>query len=148
MQAAERIVPGPELTAALEAELAALQAKHPAGFLLRLHVLGDFYSGEYVEFWQRMLQALPALHVFGFTAHAPASELGRAIARLSLEQGWNRWAIRFSGAPHELRASRVLGPGESDHAAILCPAQTGATDCCATCALCWQSERAIAFRRH
>ena len=32
--------------------------------------------------------------------------------------------------------------------AIICPAQTGATDCCATCALCWNSVRSIAFRRH
>lgn len=35
-----------------------------------------------------------------------------------------------------------------DPDAILCPAQTGATDCCATCVLCWQSERSIAFRPH
>jgi hypothetical protein len=28
------------------------------------------------------------------------------------------------------------------------PAQTGKTDCCATCALCWHSDRTIAFLRH
>ena len=46
------------------------------------------------------------------------------------------------------KAARVIGPGETDDQAILCPAQTGATDCCATCALCWASTRTIAFRRH
>jgi hypothetical protein len=44
MQAAERIVAGPDMEAALWSELAALQAAHPAGYLVRLHVLGDFYS--------------------------------------------------------------------------------------------------------
>ncbi|PKB19640.1 hypothetical protein B0I00_1879 [Novosphingobium kunmingense] len=148
MQAAERIAHGPELIAALEDELFALARKHPAGFLVRLHVLGDFYSAEYAGFWNRMLASLPALHLFGFTAQDPASPIGRAVARLALDHGWARAAIRFSGAPHELHAARVIDPGDIDPDAVLCPAQTGATDCCATCALCWHSERSIAFRRH
>lgn len=153
MQAAERIVHGGELIDALAVELAALQAAHPNGFLVRLHVLGDFWSAEYVEFWGRMLALHGALSVFGFTAHAPSSPIGRTIAGVGLTFGWKRWAIRFSGAPHELHASRVIAAGESDDAdklggAVLCPAQTGATDCCATCGLCWQSERSIAFRAH
>jgi hypothetical protein len=148
MQAAERLEHGEHLLEALEAELEALQAAHPGGFLVRLHILGDFYSVGYVEFWSRMLAELPALHLWGFTARDPASEIGRAVSLLAEEFGWSRAAIRFSGAPHEVRASRVLGPGESDDDAILCPAQTGATACCGSCSLCWQSERSIAFRRH
>lgn len=148
MQAAERIVHGEPLIAALAGELAALQAKHPGGFLVRLHVLGDFWSSEYVAAWAQWLARFPALHLFGFTARAPSSEIGRALALLALEFGWSRAAIRFSGAPHELRAARVIEAGEDDAAAILCPAQTGGTDCCATCGLCWQSERSIAFRAH
>lgn len=148
MQAAERIEHGDELELALEAEVGALAQAHPGGFIVRLHVLGDFYSAAYVAFWRRMLAALPALNLFGFTAHDPASPIGRAVALLAADFGWSRAAIRFSGAPHELRASRVIGAGEDDDAAILCPAQTGATDCCGTCTLCWQSDRSIAFRRH
>ena len=78
----------------------------------------------------------------------PSLENCRAVALLIADAGWARAAIRFSGAPHEHGASRVLGPDETDPDAILCPAQTGATDCCATCALCWHSPRSIAFRRH
>lgn len=148
MQAAERLAHGPELEAALETELRALAAEHPAGFMVRLHILGDFYSTGYVRFWTSMLAALPALHLFGFTAHAPDSQIGRAVSAMALDAGWSRAAIRFSGAPHEVRASRVLGPAETDDAAILCPAQTGAASCCASCALCWNSDRSIAFRRH
>lgn len=148
MQAAERIVAGAALEDALARELAVLQAAHPDGFLVRLHVLGDFYDADYVRFWGQCLQRFPALHLFGFTARDPAGAIGRAVALLAVEHGWKRAAIRFSGAPHELRAARVVEPGERDAAAIMCPAQTEATDCCATCALCWQSERSIAFTRH
>lgn len=147
MQAAERVVHGPDLIAALARELTALAERHPV-FLVRLHVLGDFWSVKYVRFWHAMLAQLPGLHVFGFTAHAPSSPIGRALGLMALDHGWGRAAIRFSGAAHELRAARVIGPGERDAGSVPCPAQSGGTDCCATCALCWQSERSISFRRH
>lgn len=148
MQAAERIVHGEPLIAALAGELAALADRHPGGFMVRLHVLGDFWSIDYVEFWAAKLVAYPALHLFGFTAHDPASPIGRAVAAMILDAGWARAAIRFSGAAGNLHAARVLSAGERDAEAILCPAQTGATECCATCALCWHSQRSIAFRGH
>lgn len=148
MQAAERVEHGPDMFEPLANELCDLARQHPRGFMVRLHVLGDFWSEEYVDFWAGMLRALPMLAVFGFTAHAPSSPIGRKLSLMALDHGWDRAAIRFSGAPHEQRASRVLAPGETDTDAVLCPAQTGGTDCCATCALCWNSERSIAFRRH
>ncbi len=148
MHAAERIEHGPAMLEPLAQELCELARQHRNGFLVRLHVLGDFWSEDYVDFWSGMLRALPMLAVFGFTAHAPSSPIGRKLSLMALDHGWARAAIRFSGAPHALRASRVLGPGETDTDAIVCPAQTGGTDCCATCALCWHSERSIAFKRH
>lgn len=147
MQAAERIVHGPALEDALETELAALAKAHPAGFMVRLHVLGDSYSREYIEFWREMLNRHQALHVFGFTAHLPGSELGGELHWMAASFG-ERFAIRFSGLNDTHRGAVTIGPGEEAPQAILCPAQTGATDCCATCALCWQSTRSIAFRRH
>lgn len=148
MHAAERIEHGPALLESLGEELCALARLHPRGFMVRLHVLGDFWSTEYVAFWDAMLRALPMLAVFGFTAHEPRSPIGRAVALMAANHGWQRAAIRFSGAPHANRASRVIGPGETDTEAVICPAQTGGTDCCGTCALCWHSERSIAFKRH
>jgi hypothetical protein len=146
MQAAERITPGAELEQALSVELAALQRIHPAGFLIRLHVLGDFYSAGYVGFWRDALERFPALHVFGFTARPPGTEIGDALAPLINAQ-WGRFAVRYSGGSAASKSAEVVGPG-GESQGILCPAQTGATDCCATCALCWQSDRSIAFRGH
>lgn len=141
MQAAERIVAGPALESALWLELLELQAAHPRGFLVRLHVLGDFYSLAYVDLWRRALIAFPALHCFGFTARE--CEIGDAVRALAAAD-WRRFAIRTSGASGDRRASRIA----SDDPAVTCPAQLGKTDCCATCALCWQSDVSIAFLRH
>jgi hypothetical protein len=147
MQAAERIVHGVALIDRLGDELAALQAQYPGGFLVRLHILGDFWSVDYVDAWRDFLWRFPALAVFGFTAHPPRSDIGRRVNMAGAEYG-DRWIVRFSGQPHEDMAARVVDPGVEDPDAILCPAQTGATDCCATCALCWHSRRSIAFRPH
>lgn len=144
-QASERITAGLDLEQALWSELADLQAKHPGGFMVRLHVLGDFYSEGYVALWRAALDRFPALHVFGFTARLPGTPIGDALWQLANAE-WQRFAVRFSGMEGPRLASRVSD--EPDAEAILCPAQTGATQCCATCALCWQSERSIAFARH
>lgn len=145
MQAAERITAGPALEKALWNELLALQFAHPGGFMVRVHVLGDFYSLAYVALWARALKAFPALHVFGFTARDPDSEIGAALWQLAGNQ-WERFAVRFSGLRGSTMGSQLM-PDE-DPEAIPCPAQTGATDCCATCGLCWNSQRSIAFARH
>jgi len=146
MQAAERLSAGPALEDALWRELEHLQTEHPAGFMVRLHVLGDFYSLDYVAFWRRALCAFPALHVFGFTAHAIDSVIGSDIRHAVAWFGFDRFAMRFSGLDGPELGSQ-LQP-DAHPKAIPCPAQTGATDCCATCALCWHSRRSISFARH
>jgi hypothetical protein len=146
MQAAERIVAGPELEAVLWTELTELQRKSPRGFMVRLHVLGDFYSLGYVRLWKRALAAFPALHVFGFTARDPRHDEIGIILRRMVETDWSRFAVRFSGMAGPMLGSQLM----PDHhvAAIQCPAQTEAADCCASCALCWHSKRSIAFAKH
>jgi hypothetical protein len=103
--------------------------------MVRLHVLGDFYSAGYVEPLAPRARRFPALHVFGFTARDPTTR-DRPRALRSGDGRLGRFAVRFSGASRPLWASRI---GDDDPEAIACPAQTGATECCATCALCWQS---------
>lgn len=145
MQAAERLVAGPALERALWAELGALQREHPDGFMVRLHVLGDFYSLGYVRLWDLALSAFPALHVFGFTARDPVhDEIGRALYHLA-QSDWDRFSVRFSGMEGPELASQLIP--NHDQKAIPCPAQTDAT-CCATCGLCWHSRRSIAFEAH
>jgi hypothetical protein len=146
MPYAQRIKHGPEFERALWEELADKQAKHPNGFLVRLHVLGDFYSADYAELWAEALEAYPALHVFGYTARDPQGDIGQVICEL-LGARPDRFHVRFSGWSGPRNGSVVVDSADkAEH--VVCPAQTGKTDCCATCALCWHSDRTIAFLRH
>lgn len=151
MQAAERIVAGPALEVALLQEIAILQSKHPRGFMVMLHVLGDFYSEEYVWLWRQALIGFPALHVFGFTARLPGTPIGDMLWALT-EENWDRFAIRFSGLDSPLKASVLQGDSGQNTPdsvkSIPCPAQTGKTECCASCGICWHSTRSISFARH
>lgn len=150
MHAARRHKHGPELIERLRAELIERSQLHAeTGFVVRLHILGDFWSIEYVVFWQEALRQLPGLHVFGFTAHHVDTAIGEAILHMNVDQPL-RCRIRFSDTTD--------GGGMSSHVietvddvregSTVCPAQTGATDCCGTCGLCWTGKKPIAFARH
>jgi hypothetical protein len=137
---------GPELETILRGELDALNARHPGGFVVRLHILGDFYSAAYVDLWATALDELPALHIFGYTARDPESDIGLGVLSLSLDNP-ERCRIRFSGSDHEGFGSVVIDRIEdSEH--VVCPAQTDKTDCCATCGLCPSMNRTVEFLRH
>lgn len=140
----------------LEAELEALNRAYPKGFLVRLHTLGDFYSADYVQFWADMLDELPALHVFGYTARsehkddAQSRRTAKALIWL-VEEAFDRFAIRFSRASPVSHGAVVVDEPSTDPRVIMCPAQTGATEACATCGLCWSEaarDKTIGFLRH
>lgn len=123
-------------------------SKRHAGLLIRLHTLGDFFSLEYVDFWAQMLHENPRLAIWGYTARPPASKIGTAIALLHAAHG-PRFAVRFSDAPLPLNATRSLASEDAPRGeAIICPEQLGKTQCCGTCALCWNTRRNIAFIDH
>lgn len=144
MHMAQRIAHGPAMERRLKAELERLSRWHPQGFVVRLHVLGDFYSMAYCEFWAAMLWLYPELRIFGYTAHQPGTPIGDYLAALR-DQSWDRFAIRTSGGPEGSVRALV---GEAGEGQIACPAQTSKTESCGTCALCWGTKRDIVFREH
>jgi hypothetical protein len=134
-----RIVHGRELERTIPMELATLARKYRRGFVVRLHVLGDFYSAEYVRLWRIWLEHFPTMRVFGYTAWQPDTDIGKEIAFLR-EDFCERWWVRFSGGPYGFLRTSEKG--------IVCPAMTGQTACCATCALCWSTLKDISFPDH
>lgn len=139
--------------AALQAALAAeidreVHRKGRKGVLVRLHALGDFFSEEYVGFWYAMLATYPTLAVFGYTAHDPFSDIGRCIDRTKRQFG-RRFAIRWSNgfAPID-SALPIQHESDVPKGAFVCPEQTGKTTCCATCGLCWNTSKNVAFVEH
>ena len=138
---------GPELEDRLELELAAYQEKWPKGFVVRLHVLGDFYSVSYVRKWADWLNRFSALRVFGYTARTLDDPIGVEIQRL-VQQHWVRFAVRSSDRQMPDMPFSFVVKNAGDTTEIICPAQTGGSDCCATCGLCWQTTKPIAFLEH
>jgi hypothetical protein len=111
----------------LDAEMALLNRYYPNGFSVRLHVLGDFFSVEYVKWWGEMLEKYPALHCYGYT-HNADNEIWDAIAEIRGE----RFVIRQSDGhqfPVAVRES-------IDNSFPTCPEQTGKVKSCLDCGLC------------
>lgn len=141
MRFAHRMEHGPALEKRLPAEIAELARKHPEGFAVRLHVLGDFYSRRYVALWARMLRKYPALHVWGYTARLPGTPIGDAIAAIR----GPRFVVRWSGGgtlPLSANPEGFAAP------AFTCPEQTGKAKSCAACGACWATLRAVRFIDH
>lgn len=137
------------LQAAIERDIVRLlSVKGRAGILVRLHALGDFFSVEYVEFWGDMLAKYPNLACYGYTARGLGDPIGAAISEIKTAYG-RRFAVRWSdgGAPTDCTVSVHAGDDRPTNA-FMCPEQSGATAACATCGLCWSTDKNVAFVGH
>ncbi len=148
MQWSRRIIADDAFEWRLVDELAALQNKHAEdGFVVRLHMLGDFYSVAYVNLWRAALAEFPDLKCFGYTAHHSGSAIGRAVKELAAEQ-WHRFAIRVS-RPFPIGEREAIPARNAFNTRhFICPAQTAAAKTCGTCAACWESNVNVAFKDH
>ena len=136
------------LTDKLEIEIAALMKKHPQGIVIRLHVLGDFYSVEYVKFWERMLFEFPELCIFGYTGRELDSPIGSAIHLLNIRYG-ERFVVRYSRNNESTEMGKWFAAEESfDGKHFECPEQTGKLKDCASCGLCWTVQNTVRFATH
>jgi len=157
---AHRIQHGPELENKLRVEIDKLCDTYK-GVIVRLHVLGDFYSVDYVKLWDELLMTYDNLAVWGYTAHKPTSAIGKEIANLrKLYSVYEvvdspRFNVRFSDAG-DTSFSALSSDKQRDTITIkdyekratVCPEQTGRVANCASCCLCWQSSEPIIFLTH
>lgn len=133
----------------LEKEIAELNEK--GKFLVRLHVLGDFYSREYILFWHKMLMRYPYMYVFGYTALWDSLEAS-LIKNMRVFHK-KRFMIRFSrpfspSVPFSYESNIFAAKAEQSMDGIVCPQQTGKTQSCLTCSLCWETDKTILFVEH
>jgi hypothetical protein len=114
--------------------------------LVRLHVLGDFYSAWYVFLWRKFLIMNPNLYVWGYThvTEADNPDIYREL-KINREGFPNRWHVRWSDTNGEFSAnSEKIATG-----GIVCPEQEGKTTACTTCSLCWDApDHQIIFKTH
>tara|TARA_R110000868_G_scaffold36278_17_gene128910 strand:- start:8784 stop:9461 length:678 start_codon:yes stop_codon:yes gene_type:complete len=140
----------PDFYKKLLGQIKELANKYPAGFVLRLHVLGDFFSPAYVAFWHKALLRFPQLNIFGYTHHLHSTNIGRKLNQLN---GYypTRMRIRYSGDPHVSFSARVVKKDEDPNlknGETICPEQTGKLKHCAECAYCWTSKHGVVFLEH
>ena len=128
----------------IKLELAQLAAKYPNGFSIRLHVLGDFYSTEYVAMWADALNTYPNLHVWGYTARIDTGDdISDALSAIDNP----RWQVRNSGLAGDMGALSEDHP-DIPATAFVCPQQTAKTKECGTCGACWSTTRSVVFLNH
>lgn len=138
------------LEKAIPIELAKLSNKYPKGFVIRLHVLGDFYSPEYVKLWQDMLISYPKMRLYGYSARKSPDPIYKELWLLNIRFS-ERVKIRFSHskAYDSLEPFTIYaGDDKSEFDSITCPEQTGKTESCSTCGLCWGINKSIKFVSH
>jgi hypothetical protein len=132
------------LMVSIERDLDELDAKGKP-YLVRLHILGDFFNLKYVLFWKKQLKNRELLNIYGYTRNHPNKPLGYALKLVRQEYG-KRFAVRFSNYPDDTFSA------QSEHVStggIGCPVQMDRTDSCGTCALCWEMEdKSIIFYDH
>jgi hypothetical protein len=143
----------PELFRALRADTARLSTLHPQGFVVRLHVLGDFSSVLYVEHWRRLLDRHPELHIFGYTHTPHGTSVGDAVAALTLDFKGRVSILRSNGLGGDdpLPAARVASKDATaalPGTAVVCPEQTGKAASCLECGLCTLGKIGVTFINH
>ena len=155
MPFARRHEHGPELEARIVHDVQLMAMRYPGGFIIRLHVLGDFYSERYAGLWSVLADRVKALRIFGYTAHSPDSAIGSIITGANQALP-DRFKIRFSvaaDAPPAVDQTTVIwrqARGKQPEG-IVCPAQTDGADNCSTCGLCWNpaaADKRIVFIGH
>jgi hypothetical protein len=148
MPFAHRFQHGPELEKKLDDEIGELVRKHDKGIVVRLHVLGDFYSTEYVFHWGSLLDKYPTLSAYGYTATYD-NHIGGAIALVSVMHP-NRFDIRYSTNKDYSKASDFRYAADESFSGDFfdCPEQTGQVKSCADCAACWQTTKTVRFKSH
>jgi hypothetical protein len=134
----------------------ALARMHPGGYVVRVHVLGDFYSVEYVRLWRAMIETIPELRVFGYTARWE-DDIGETLRGL-VRDHWNRFAVRFSNAPHQgvawdMPATLSIElPAQRPADAFVCPEQWTPSgknaESCSDCGACWSTKKRVCFLQH
>ena len=141
---AYRFKHGKTLEKRIAIELQKLSKKYVYGFVVRLHILGDFYSAAYVNFWREMMKSYPMLRVFGYTARWKKDPIGKALENIRSEFS-ERWWIRVSRNDTDLLLSANSIPSAIS---IPCPQQTGKTESCLTCGICWKMQKPVYFQSH
>lgn len=150
MPYAKRYRHGELLEDALMKDLRFLHEKYTNGFIVRLHVLGDFYSVDYVRFWENLLREHWRTRVFGFSHVPAATPIGQEITQFVKLFSSRVSILRSTGADINDPLPKAVVIGKYDEVPqgfVTCPWQTHRVPC-TKCGLCMSGQVNVAFREH
>ena len=147
MPFAHRFDHNEDLIPKLREEIKSLLNKHSNGIVVRLHVLGDFFSEEYVDFWHNMIAAHPMLCIFGYTAREAHDPIGSGIYHMNRNFP-SQCVIRHSGNYDYDDYWSYAAEESYEGKSFTCPEQTGVVKSCANCGLCWTTTKTVKFLSH
>jgi hypothetical protein len=151
MPFAKRYTPGLELERALGSDLDTLDNKHPEGYIVRLHILGDFYSVGYVDFWREMLSMYTTMGIYGYTHRRYNTPIGDAVENL-VKYHPERVSILRSDKldiNDTLPGAYTVPKGtEPRQGIVVCPQQTHEKVTCLSCGLCFNGHTQVQFLEH
>jgi len=136
-----------ELELRLKKEVGELMSKYPEGIVIRLHVLGDFYSVNYVHVWEGLLIDHPKLCVFGYSARELPDPIARELIYLNYAFP-DKCVIRFSRSHEYIGGHRYAATEDFTGESFTCPEQTGIMPSCAACGACWIANKTVRFLSH
>ena len=132
----------------LTGELDTLDRKHPDGYSVRLHILGDFWNVAYVRFWGDQLATRRALNVYGYTHRT--GEIHDAIDSVFMRFGRRFNILQSDGdRTREIRPVALLESHPDAGDLPICPEQTGKATGCLDCGLCTlDNVKGVTFLLH
>tara|TARA_R100000306_G_C4368367_1_gene138742 strand:+ start:858 stop:1529 length:672 start_codon:yes stop_codon:yes gene_type:complete len=143
MPFAHRFEANDNLYPALERDLNEIDNKNKE-YLLRLHILGDFFSKKYIHFWAKQLEKRKLLNIYGYTRNHPTKELGLSVLNVRNKYG-KRFAVRFSNYPDDPMSAQSENVSTDG---VGCPHQLGLTESCGSCGICWLMNKPVIFYDH
>lgn len=112
------------------------KAKSPA---FRIHVIGDFYSVEYIEKWIDITEQLPAVVFFGSTRSWRCDFLAEAMKRFrDLENVYLRASVDLTDTTKPDGCGWRLWSVEGE--GMNCPHDVGKAESCFACKRCWTTK--------
>lgn len=130
----------------IDHDLEVLFSRYPQ-VSIRLHILGDFFSVQYVEYWEEKINQYSGLYVWGFTHWPWETEIGRSIVLVSVCFP-KQFAISISDFDSIVLPRAVVVDHWNTDTGVACLNQVDDRGC-VDCGICMSpSHNTVQFLRH
>ncbi len=118
------------------------ELKNQGGKIVRIHVAGDFYSGEYISKWMSIIESNPNIYFYGYTKNKEALVLNK-LSNCNIIYSVVPVSLGTAGLNY-CKDTKVLK--DADY--FICPdVNKGKKICMVECFTCLYLDK-VAFKKH